>query len=182
MRLSEIDNIIDIGTSSPTLLRFDVKPKNWFERILQKVGLMPKKRVIEVRPITLRSRLNYSKHVNRFKKHEGSMKSLSLDAFHNLVVEDISEDIVKALAIAIHNENSNPPKWLYDFIWSLNQSELNAILEILRKHLDVEGFLVSIISMTGMSLQANEIIAFDDSTSMNSREILSSTGDSAMKK
>lgn len=178
---SEFDNIIDIGTSTPTLVRIDVKGGNIWGRMLQKLRLKPKKKVLKIYPITLRSRMKYSKYANKGKKYldtlnGGKLDILSIDPFHNLVVEEISEDIIKAIAVVIHNEKSEPPKWLIDAIRDFNQAELNVIVDIMKKQLDIEGFLSSIISMTGMSLQANEIIAFDDSISTNSKETSSNIG------
>lgn len=183
MSVKDLKNIVDISTDAPTLLRVDVKADNWIEKVLQKLKIRPRKRIIEVYPIRLGSRERYSLALAKAKEFNDKNGNLSVTAYHNKASLELTQDVIEAISIALHNKKTNPPTWLKNTVREFNQAELSKVIEILNNHLQVENFLTSIISMTGMSLKTEEIIAFEkDSTFGSSKETSLGTGDSQMKK
>lgn len=171
IKYSDLSDAIDLSTDTPVLIRVDVKADKWHEKLLQFLRLKSKKVVIPIYPVRLGTRERFSKAILRASKYNNDAQNLTLGAFHNLVASDLTEDVIEALAIAIHNQKTKAPEWLKNVIRELTQTELDKLIEILYNSLAVDRFTTSIIALTGMSLQPSEIIALDHSTFGSSKEI-----------
>lgn len=136
---------------------FKIRPKDWKDKFLQLVGLQPKERTLYVSPICLGARSLCSTYINK----------LSFDKYSNNTVfragtelaEHESKNLIMFLATVLWNKKSTPPSWLIDCIEQMNQDDLDQVIEFAFESLNTQAFLNSIISMTGVSLQTDEIIA-----------------------
>lgn len=138
---------------------FNIRPRNWFERMLKKLGLFKAKRAVSISPIKFGTRAQFSKHAIKLNV-QAIGKGSSVTRTGLLIADNHMEDLTMALAIAIHNDPfSKPPKWLQRELLGITQSELDVLIAILLKNQDVQSFLNSIILINGMSLQTEEIIA-----------------------
>lgn len=146
---------------------FKIKPKNWVIKFLQAIKLIPKERTLHVSPICLGARSLCSTYINK----------LSFDKYSNNTVfkagtelaEHESENLIMFLAIVLWNKKSTPPSWLIDCIEQMNQDDLDQIIEFAFESLNTQAFLNSIISMTGVSLQTDEIIASEKESQGNTK-------------
>lgn len=136
---------------------FEIKPKNLIEKILQKANIIAKTKTLNVKPIRLGVRsicATYINHVS-FDKYSNNtvFKAGTLLAQHE------TENIVMFLAYILWNKESTPPNWLIRCIRSMDQQSVDELILFAFESMGTQGFLNSIISMTGVSLQPEEIIA-----------------------
>jgi len=138
--------------------RFPIEPKNWFHKILQKSRLMPKQHVLHVSPIRYGVRGYCASYINspsfdKYAKGNTVFKAASLFAEHE------SNNVIMFLACVLWNKEEIPPTWLIKAIRALDQQSIDEIISFAHESIDSQSFLNSIISMIGVSLQPEEIIA-----------------------
>ena len=136
---------------------FVIKPRNKVHRILQKIGVMPKFRSIDVFPICFGARSACAKFIN--KVSTDAYMSNSVFKAGLLISEKESSNVLMFLATVIWNKETSPPNWLIESLKNCTQDEIDSIISFVHESLNTSAFLNSIISMTGVSLQAVEIIA-----------------------
>lgn len=136
---------------------FPVKPKNWLDKILQSSGLKPKEKVLQVTPIKLGVRAICSTYINKATFDKYSKNSVFKAG--SLFSENELDNVILFLAYVLWNREDKPPLWLIEGIRSLDQAKIDEIINFAHESLDTESFINSIISMTGVSLQPEEIIA-----------------------
>jgi len=136
---------------------FEIKPKNLIEKLLQKANFSPKVKTLNVKPITLGVRGICSTYINQvsFDKYSNN----TVFKAGTLLAEHETENIIMFLAYVLWNEESMPPKWLVKCIKRMDQQAIDELILFAFESLGTQGFLNSIISMTGVSLQPVEIIA-----------------------
>lgn len=117
---------------------------------LHRLGLIPKEKTFEIRPITAGNLIRISALLIDLGVEVDTQDfwGESLKA-----VTNNTEDLVKVCAYAIHNDKSEPPQKLIDFIlYNASAETLSKILLIVVKQLNVKDFMSSIISIKGVSL------------------------------
>lgn len=138
--------------------QFNIKPKNKLHSLLQALKLKPKKHTLLVKPIKYGVRGLCATYINKatFDKYANKtvFKAGSLFAEHDL------DNVIMFLAIVLWNRNTKkPPEWLISCIKEMDQHEVDEVIEFAKLSLNTQSFLNSIISMTGVSLHPEEIIA-----------------------
>ncbi len=151
------NNLFESFAEKPLEFTFTLEPRNWFEKLLFKFKIRPRVRVVHVKPITFGARALYSKYALRLDVDKIA-KDVSKTRAHLLVSEKI-DDLVMAIAVVLNNKESVPPRWMLREIRNLSQVELNDLLLFVQSSIDTDSFLSSIISINGMSLKTEEIIA-----------------------
>ncbi len=147
---------------------FHLKVSNWFEKLLVKFKLRSLKKIVYISPITLGSRFRYSKYALQLDVLENG-KGLSAERTGLIMSKKHTDNLVMAIAIVIHNCESKPPKWMVREIRNLNQNQLLELIGFVKKSLDTDSFLNSIISLNGMSLQTEEIIAAENESPVSTK-------------
>lgn len=139
---------------------FDIEPTNFFCKILQKLKIKPLKRTIEVKPIKYGVRAVCATYVNSMSFDKYSNKSIS-NATSQFAENELN-NLFMYLAYVLWNKESMPPSWLIKGVRSKDQAGIDEIIEFVKSSLDTQAFLNSIISLVGMSLQTEEIIASEN--------------------
>jgi len=145
------------GRASPVAL--PIPPRGRFHRAMQKLGLAPRTRTFRAVPITCGARARCASFLNRATLD--GYADLSVQRAAMLFAANRTDDLVSALAAALWNRDEDPPEWLIKAIRNADQPRIDGITAILRESINASAFLESIISMTGVSLQPEEIIAPD---------------------
>lgn len=141
------------------VFKFILNPRNWFERILFKYKILKQVREVEISPINYGSRAKYSKCALRLDVQKIA-QGVSATRAGLLMSDQHTDNLVKAIAIAIHNNPfTEPPKWMIRELYFLSEETQMELFQFLKDSINVESFLSSIILINGMSLQAEEIIA-----------------------
>ncbi|KGE14618.1 hypothetical protein [Sphingobacterium deserti] len=157
------NKIFESFAEKPLEFTFTLEPRNWFEKLLFRFKVRPNVRVVHVKPITFGARALYSKYALKLDIDKIA-KDVSKTRAQLLVSEHI-DALVMAIAIVLNNKESVPPKWMLREIRNLSQVELNDLLLFVQASIDTDSFLSSIISINGMSLKTEEIIAPEESES-----------------
>lgn len=145
-------------SEEPKVFKFTLSSRNWFEKLLFKWKIKEQIKTIEVSPITLGARARYSKYALKLDVFETG-KGVSATRAGLLMADKHIDDIVKAIAIVIHNKETTPPSWMVREIYKMDQNDMIEIISFVVKSVNTDSFLNSIISINGMSLQTEEIIA-----------------------
>jgi hypothetical protein len=136
----------------------DIEPSNAFHAFLIKKGILPSKRIFNVKPMCLGAR-------ELISKEQASIPSFSegddVMEVNNALSANYTGAIVNTIAIALLNSSEKPNKSLVRFIRrSVNPSDQMRLFLVVRKQLDVRNFLSSTALMRGASLlKPMEIIA-----------------------
>ncbi len=127
----------------------DIRPSNWFESIMQRMGLMKSKRVFTVHPITMGTLLRISKYLLSIKV-DMSVKDLRRSY---MVISEHAETMATIIAIAIQNSKRGPDKKLINLIMdNFKSKELLGVCAVILYQMDPLNFLNTITSMTGLNI------------------------------
>jgi len=130
----------------------DAKPSNKIESILMSLGLKSRKRRFEIKPMSLGTKIRFSKYVSSIDL--AATSDMNIIEATNFICANHMENIVNALASIIHNKDTEPPESLKKFILdNFTTNELSQIVLMAKENQNVEVFINSIISMTGVSLR-----------------------------
>ena len=145
--------------------------------ILHKLKILKPEKKFVIFPICLGSLFKISKQLIDVKMN--AQKDGLTDAkFIQMGIESIIENkdrMIKIIAYAIHNKQSEPPKSLFRYLnRNLNSKEALSILSVVIKQMDIQDFLAFMMSVGGMNLLASP-------TTGESSEELSSTSDSILE-
>lgn len=141
-----LENVSDTILDKEVTLEVDIYRTRW-EKFLRK----PEKRTFVIKPITLGSLIRISKLLLTVDLTLDDVQSLLQSTYHSMV--DHGETIAKIIAIAIHNQPTEPPKSLVDFIINnFTAKEMFTTVSIILNKMDVTSFMSSIISIKGMSV------------------------------
>jgi len=128
-----------------------IKPKNRFEQLMQKYGLMPTAKKYHTTGITLRNMIRISKvllsvNLKPIPDHETLEWSYE-------VVQDQAFKMADVIAIAIHNKKSERPDCLVDTILdSMDSKALMRYSDLIRDQLNLSDFISSIASVRTMNI------------------------------
>lgn len=135
-------------TEASKRIEIDVKPKNWFHKVLMKCMVVKSTYVFDITSPTLSTRLKFNsitEGIDWKNLIESNVDSLSLE-------NKVKQQLLTAVATLIHNKMGNPSKNLVDSLESLTESELNAVAQIIFSMMDVGFFLSFLIYMRKMEL------------------------------
>lgn len=141
----------DALIQEPITLTIDIPAKNRVHKLLQQKKILPVKKVFQVRPLVLGSLIRISKlladiDVAKIDKEKFAEVSFELMQGH-------SETMAKIAAIAVTNEKKEPSKALVNFfLYQLTAKELFSVVQIVLKQMDVQSFLLGIISVRNLNV------------------------------
>jgi hypothetical protein len=161
-----LKKVSDVTLEEPISITVDVKPMGWIHRRLQKWGVIPKKRVFELKPITLGSLIRISKYLLEIDIRIPDRDSI-LDANYRALTEH-GEKLAIVIALAIRNSKAPVDKNLVEFIkQNFTPKEILAVLGIVIRQMDITNFMSSIISVRGM----NVLVSNQPASAMNVNQI-----------
>jgi len=133
------------------------------KNIFHKLGILQIERKFVIHPLVIGTLLKISNiliNINNDKlkgaiEEEKATKKVSDDIL-NISYESIaesSEKIIRIIAHAIHNSESDPPRRLIRFLKkNLKPTETLKLLNLIIKQMDINSFLACLVSMKGMNI------------------------------
>lgn len=123
------------------------------ERIGIRLGIVTKKRTFYIHPLCLGTLLKVAKLVLDI---DGSVLETAGDDLHNVGIESIvnhKDAMVMIVALAIINEDRNPPDRLIRFLnRNLTVRDLMRLLILVIRQMEVKDFLACMVSAKNMNL------------------------------
>lgn len=122
-------------------------PKNWFHKILQKVGLKKKELIFTLRKMRTGNRERIAPKLYEFPEFVRDETYILKRVFELTVDQQASLNYV--VAVALQNDRNEPTKELLDAVKWLDDEQFSYILEKSIGSIDIENFLKSIILISG---------------------------------
>lgn len=149
-----LEKAVDIVIDQPFKFEITINPQSRLHALLQQWNILPTKRVLELKPITLGNLLRISKLLVDIQ-FDNKPELTKLANSHRAIAEHL-DTVVEVCAIAIHNRKSVPPEWLKSLIKAnLSSVELVRLLAMVLTKMSVENFIASIILIKGMNVLAD---------------------------
>jgi len=157
MEISEkelLQKTADTLLQEPVVLEVDITAKKPLHSFLQKIGWMPIKRRLVINPITLGNLVRISKILLEMDlAGRVDIKNI-LESNFKLIVEN-GDRMATVIAIAVHNDRSEPPAALVRFIKThFTSRETYAAVTVVLKMMDLKSFMNTIISVKGMTVMS----------------------------
>lgn len=148
-----LSNVADTVIEKAYTFEIIIVPQNKFHAWLQKVGMIPKKKVYSIRPIVAGNLYRISKLLLSIDYDVLKAKAGYVDMFHRMVVNH-SETLWEICAIAIQNNRSEPSAKLIRLIRdNLTSKEMFQLLAYVLDKMDSQNFISSIILIRGLNVQ-----------------------------
>lgn len=122
-------------------------PKNWFHKILQKVGLKKKELIFTLRKMRNGNRERIAPKLYDFPEFVRDDTYILKRVFELTVDQQASLNYV--VAVALQNDRNEPSKELLDAVKWIDDEQFAYILEKSIGSIDIENFLKSIILISG---------------------------------
>jgi len=122
-------------------------PKNWFHKILQKVGIKKKELIFTLRKMRTGNRERIAPKLYEFPEFVRDETYILKRVFELTVDQQKSLNYV--VAVALQNDRNEPTKELLDAVKWLDDEQFSYILEKSIGSIDIENFLKSIILISG---------------------------------
>jgi hypothetical protein len=171
-----LSHVSDVATQKAAELEVDILPTGKVHSLLQAWKVLPKKRLFTINPVTYGNLIRISKLLLSIDMSVFDMKNPLESNYH--AIAGNAETIAKVVAIAIHNNRSEPPASLVQFIlFNFTSNEMVGTLGIVLKQMNVAGFMTSIISVRGLNVLESGIASVKNANEsemspMDQREII----------
>lgn len=146
-----LSSVADMVTQQPVELEVDIAPRNRMHAVLQQWGILPKKKVLVIRPIYYGTLIRISQLLLGI-----DMSKYDISHVHEsnyTIIRDHGIAIATIIAEAIHNRRSAAPERLVSFIMdNFTNKELLSTLLIVLQQMNIKDFMTSIISVRGMNV------------------------------
>lgn len=124
-----------------------VMPSNWFEKILQRIGLKPKFLAYTLRKIRVGNRERIGLRLYDFPDNVMDGSHLLKKVFE--ISKNNNADLIYCAAVCLQNDKNEPSKQLLDALKWIDEEQLFYILDKGLSHIDIENFLKSIVLISG---------------------------------
>lgn len=146
-----IDKIADTVLQTDITIDFDIRPVSRLHSLMQRVGVMPKKDKYVLKPITMGSLIKISKLLIEIDMNLFDMKNF-LESSYQAIVKH-GETAARVVAIAIHGRPGEVPEQLVESVLNnFTTKELQATMSVILGQMNVQDFMLSIISIKGMNV------------------------------
>lgn len=145
-------DVADTLLNEPTIITVDIIKPNRLQRLLMFFRLIPGKKTFEVKAACIATMVRISAILLEidFKAFQGTENFLNTNYG---LMEKHGRSMCKAIATAIHNGRNPAPEWMIDFLMNnLTAAEMRMILSVVLQKINIEDFMISIMSSTGMNL------------------------------
>lgn len=149
--LETLKQVADATLQEPVQFEVDVYPQNNYQKLLQKWGRLPEKRVFVIRPIVYGNMIRISRLFLEIDMEVLDEKNL-LEGNYRLM-DQYGEKLAEVIAVAVQNTKAKPSRALTNFfVEQCSSWELYRICLIVRKMMGVQNFMNTIISMRGLTV------------------------------
>lgn len=146
-----LSKVADAVTDKEIHFEIIIHPQNRLHRWLQKKKYRPLKEKFTLKPLVVGNVYRISRLLLKIDTDLLKGKNY-LDIAHQLVT-DHAMMMVEIVAIAIQNTRAEPSKKLMDLLKeNLSAEEMAVLVKYVMKQMDLESFIVSIISMRGLNV------------------------------
>jgi hypothetical protein len=145
-------DVADTLTDKPTILRVDILYPNRLQRFLMFFRLMKPYKTFKIYAACMASMIRISKLLldidpECFKEKDSFLRA------NWQVMNDSGRALCEVIAIAIKNKEEEPTEQeILFFLNNLTAAEVKGILNIILHKINVQDFMFSIVSVTGMNL------------------------------
>lgn len=147
-----LENVANTVTDEPVELSIDVLPQGWLHRLMLKFEIIKKKRVFKLRQITMGNLIRISRLILSVDKIDFTDQEKILEKAMESMAKS-GDNISEIVAIAIYNQRASPPASLVKFVKSnFTASELKYVIAIVLKQMNVQDFIISIVSVKGAQI------------------------------
>lgn len=152
-----------------TELVFEIHPKTWLEKTLIKFRIKknPTAKLL-IKPMYMGTRFRCMKYLSDIPNISDIDKDTPIQQI-DIIVSKRGELLIQAVACMIHNQESEIPESIIDTIKIMDINTFNTAIQCLKEGLQTESFINSIISVLGMSLQTEEIIAPENESPVHTK-------------
>lgn len=150
-----LTEVADVTLDKPFTITVDLIHGGFFERFLQKWGIRPKKRVFELKPITLGNLIRISKLLLQIDEDILDSKKLLNSIYRSL--DEHGDAIAEVVATAMINTKAGPSRKDIDLVRDeFTPTELKFVLSLVISRMNVSDFMHSIISIRGLNVLESE--------------------------
>lgn len=148
----EYEKVSSLVSNKPIKIEVGILPRSKMEKLLQKLKLKRKTYHLSLLPMTLGTRIRYTAELKALETDLNNSLHLSVNSFHNKMISEHGDTIIKALALAIHNKEGEASSYILNALRAMRDFELMHLLHVVNEGLNVGFFLPSIILITGINL------------------------------
>lgn len=146
-----LEDVVTLLTDKPIILRVPVVNPTLLRRWLIKFRVKKDYTEFEIRGLKMGTLYRISKLLLQIDLSVFEKGSL-LESNYRMI-EAHSNDIIKCVALAIHNKKSELPKHLEDFVAdNFDNSDLLKVVQIVIKQMKVSDFMSTIIFLKGVNI------------------------------
>lgn len=150
-----LTQVADTTLEKPFTVTVDLIHGGFVERFLQKWGIRPKKRVFELKPITLGNLIRISKLLLQIDEDILNTKKLLNSIYRSL--DEHGDVIAEVVATALINTKVGPSKKDINLVRDeFTPLELKGVLSLVISRMNVSDFMHSIISIRGLNVLESE--------------------------
>lgn len=158
-----LSKAVDTVVEKPITFEISINPTTKLHAFLQRIGIYPKKKAFELRPVVLGNLLRISQLLLTMKL--GTRKEMGLLAKSYQHVSENMETVIQICSIAIHNRPGEPPERLKALLRdNLSTTELMKIMAMVVSRMNVENFIASIILISGMNIMTDPTADVDNAS------------------
>lgn len=145
-----LGRVSDSILQEPVKITVDVRATSVMEKWLMKWGIKPSKRVFAIYPIVFGNLIRISKLVRSINMNLQATNLL--DASFEAMSEH-GDAMARIIAMAIQQQKQEPSEKMVRFILgNFTAQEMKTVLSVVLRQMDVQSFMMSIISMKGLNV------------------------------
>ena len=147
-----LGNAADTLLQQPTIVTVDILNPNRLQRLLMRLGIIPRKKRFKINAACLATMIRISK----------ILLDIDFDAFKDTksfirtnyeLIAQHARGLCTVIALAMGDGKSEPTEKEVDFLCqNLTAAEIKMLLTVVFHKLNIEDFMLSIMSVQGMSL------------------------------
>ncbi|QEL01576.1 hypothetical protein FKG96_12415 [Olivibacter sp. LS-1] len=132
--------IAEAITDRPTeLKKIRIKYTTWWKKVLAFLCILPRTRMLTIKAPCAATMYDIVAIYDELKITKDVVEDI--DGLLYGIVKENLPSIIESIAIAVHNKEGKPPKWLLDALWyQFEQYELATACKIVYRGLDFDSF------------------------------------------
>lgn len=168
--MNPLNNVLDTVNEKPVKVTYTIRPKNKWHELMQRWGLSAKEVSRMIEPVKMGTLHRIAEELLKIDANFYDPKKIMESTMR--AAKDYTHNMARVVALCMHNRPGDvPERMVKEVMDNFSARELQGVMLIVLKQMDIGPFINSIISMRGMnvvakevSLQAGEIIAPGESS------------------
>lgn len=153
--IETLNKVAETTLEQPMIITVDLIHGGWFQKLIQRLGLRPKQRVFEVKPITLGNLIRISQILLKIDEHILDQKNILPSIYQALSKH--GSDLAEVVAIAVINTKAGPSQAVINMVREeFTPDELARTLSMIITRMNVSDFMQSIILIRGLNVLESE--------------------------